>query len=200
MKKAFFLVTILCLSVFSTACINNFAVQELNNKAMEFMNKGDYENAISRLKSSVDLDDTIFESQYNLAVAYTNAEDYDNAIETFKKAITLNSSFADVYYSYAVAQDNYAKDILAGTSKKQQEMAKDNDKVEFETMSDEPKDYKPTAEEKNEAITLYTGAVENYELYLKHASSSKDTAEVQEKITQLKAEIDKLSMPNEVVQ
>ena len=59
MKKFLFIVTILVLSVFTTACINNLAVQELNNKALEYMKKGDYENAISRLKSSSDLDGTI---------------------------------------------------------------------------------------------------------------------------------------------
>ena len=39
MKKAFLLASILFISVISTACINNFAVQELNNKAKEFMVK-----------------------------------------------------------------------------------------------------------------------------------------------------------------
>ena len=56
MKKAFLLASILFISVISTACINNFAVQELNNKAKDFMDKGDYVSAIERLKSSVDLD------------------------------------------------------------------------------------------------------------------------------------------------
>ena len=46
MKKAFLLLTVLLISVLSTACINNFAVQELNNKAKEFMDKGDYSSAI----------------------------------------------------------------------------------------------------------------------------------------------------------
>ena len=50
------------------------------------MKKGDYENAISRLKSSADLDGTIFETQYNLALAYTENDDYPEAVETFEKA------------------------------------------------------------------------------------------------------------------
>ena len=58
MKKAFLLATILLISVITTACINNFAVQELNNKAKTFMEQGDYISAIERLKSSVDLDDS----------------------------------------------------------------------------------------------------------------------------------------------
>ena len=87
MKKALLLVSVLFISVVSTACINKFAVQELNNKAKGYIEQGDYTNAIERLKSSVDLDNNVFETHYNLAVAYTQAEDYVNAINSFKKAI-----------------------------------------------------------------------------------------------------------------
>ena len=76
MKKAFLLASILFVSVISTACINNFAVQELNNKAKEFMDKGDYVSAIERLKSSVDLDGSVFETQYNLAQKYKDCDVY----------------------------------------------------------------------------------------------------------------------------
>ena len=114
MKKAFLLATVLFISVISTACINNFAVQELNNKAKAFMDKGDYTSAIERLKSSVDLDDTVFETQYNLAVAYTKAEDYENAIKAYNVASNLNPDFADLYYSRAVCEENLAKDIISG--------------------------------------------------------------------------------------
>ena len=114
MKKAILLVSILFLSVISTACINNFAVQELNSKAQEFMAKGDYQAAIERLKSSIDLDDSIFETHYNLAVAYTNAEDYLNAIDSYKNAININSDKAETYYSLAVAQGNLIVDLNSG--------------------------------------------------------------------------------------
>ena len=85
------------------------------------MDKGDYENAISRLEASVDLDDTIFETQYNLAIAYTENEDYDEAIATFEKALALKTSSPDVFYSRAVMYENYAKDLYAGNTKQQKE-------------------------------------------------------------------------------
>ena len=64
------------------------------------MEQGDYPAAIERLKSSVDLDDSIFESHYNLAVAYTKAEDYINAMKSYQKAITLKPDFAQISFYF----------------------------------------------------------------------------------------------------
>ena len=61
MKKVLLLFAILFVSVMTTACINNLAIQELNNKAVKYMDNGDSETAICRLKSSLDLDDEIYE-------------------------------------------------------------------------------------------------------------------------------------------
>ena len=58
MKKALMIASVLFIAVVSTACINNMAVQELNNKAAEYMQKGDYESAMNRLQASLDLDST----------------------------------------------------------------------------------------------------------------------------------------------
>ena len=98
MKKAFLLILILMVSVISTACINNLAVQELNNKAQEYLSKGDYESAIGRLKSSIDLDDTLYETHYNLGIAYTQAEKYSDAVDEFEKVVKLNPDFDMAYY------------------------------------------------------------------------------------------------------
>ena len=112
MKKALLLVSVLFISVITTACINNLAVQELNNKAQSFMDAGDYQGAIERLKSSIDLDSSVFETHYNLAVAYTKAEDYANAIKVYNDAIKLKPDFADTYYSLAVCEENLAGDLF----------------------------------------------------------------------------------------
>lgn len=69
MKKALMIASVLFIAVVSTACINNMAVQELNNKAAEYMQKGDYESAMNRLQASLDLDSTMYETYYNLGVA-----------------------------------------------------------------------------------------------------------------------------------
>ncbi len=185
MKKALLLVSVLFISVVSTACINKFAVQELNNKAKGYIEQGDYENAIERLKSSVDLDASVFETHYNLAVAYTQAEDYENAIASFSKAIELNPDFADAYYSLAVAEEDFSVDLAKGV------LTLDENgkpvKVDEETLMKQDKiTLSPQVQAKiNE---LLTDAVKNYNLYLEKGSDIQDGDEVKEKIDRLNEE------------
>ena len=82
MKNALLIVTVLFAAIMSTACINNFAVQELNNKAQEYIAKGDYDAAIGRLEASIDIDPTIFETNYNLGIAAISAEKYEKKEKT----------------------------------------------------------------------------------------------------------------------
>ena len=185
MKKAFLLVVILFVSVISTACINNFAVQELNNKAKDYLDKGDFENAISRLKSSIDLDSTIFETHYNLGIAYTQAEKYPEAVETFENAIKLRPSFADVYYSLAVAQENYAKGIIDGSLKAKEE--KLEEKVQ-DVSNETPKDKILSPEEKTQVVKLINDSVSSYSTYLEKGTDIQDKQDVEEKIEYLKKE------------
>lgn len=183
MKKAFLLATILFISVISTACINNFAVQELNNKAQDFMEKDDYVSAIERLKSSVDLDGSIFETQYNLAVAYTKAEDYANAIKTYNDAIKLNPDFPDSYYSLAVCEENLAKDIIAGNVK-----VNDDDSIEKVEKSEDDTDIKEIKLSENASkmlTTLLNNSISDYQIYLDKDSSVDDKKYVEDKIKEL---------------
>ena len=182
MKKAFLLASILFISVISTACINNFAVQELNNKAKDFMDKGDYVSAIERLKSSVDLDGSIFESQYNLAVAYTKAEDYSNAIKTFQTAIKLNPDFADAYYSLAVCEENLAKDIISGAVK-----VNEDGSIEKVNTDEENDTSKVTLSAKAKEIleNLLNDAVSDYGLYQDKGGNLDDKSYIEEKVKEL---------------
>ena len=183
MKKAFLLASILFISVISTACINNFAVQELNNKAKDFMDKGDYVSAIERLKSSIDLDGTVFGTQYNLAVAYTKAEDYSNAIITYNDAIKLNPNFPDAYYSLAVCEENLAKDIIAGEVK-----VNDDDSFTKAEESDEEdiSDKKELSEnDKKMLTTLLNNAISDYMIYQDKNPTSDDKTYVENKVKEL---------------
>lgn len=192
MKKAFLLASILFISVISTACINNFAVQELNNKAKEFMDKGDYISAIERLKSSVDLDGSVFETQYNLAVAYTKAEDYANAVKTYDDAIKLNPDFADSYYSRAVCEENLAKDIVSGevivnpdgSIEKVQENS-DDEEVSNNDKKLSNNDKKLDDNTKSVLTNLLKNAIDDYNLYLEKVPTAEDRAEIEASIKTL---------------
>lgn len=183
MKKAFLLASILFISVISTACINNFAVQELNNKAKDFMDKGDYVSAIERLKSSVDLDGSVFETQYNLAVAYTKAEDYSNAIKTYAAAIKLNPDFADAYYSLAVCEENLAKDIISGAVK-----VNDDGTIEkVEEIDNEAEVVKVVLSDRAKETLgkLLNDAISDYGLYQDKSNELDDRAFVDRKVKEL---------------
>ena len=186
MKKALLLVSILFLSVVSTACINNLAVQELNTKAQQYMEQGDYQSAIARLKSSIDLDDTIFETHYNLAVAYTQAEEYINAIESYRNAIAINADMADVYYSLAIAQSNLALDLARGQIRLDESgnMYTPTD----EQLKNEPKEYKPDQKTLAMIDELNAEAINNFNTYLNKAPNTQDYEEVSNKIKELQAE------------
>ncbi len=173
MKNALLIVTILFAAIMSTACINNFAVQELNNKAAEYLAKGDYDSAIGRLEASLDIDPTIFETNYNLGVAYINAEKYDEAVDVLEKAASIKPEQADIYYSLAVAQYNSAEDILAGKTDDDEEDAEEVLTEASTTNVSAPKEI--TTEDKQEAAKLYTSSIASLEKYLTFTNISQDS-------------------------
>lgn len=183
MKKTLLIVSILFVAVVSTACINNFAVRDLNNKAAVFMQKGDYPQAIERLKSSLDLDPSVFETHYNLAVAYTNNEDYINAISEFEKALEIKPDVADVYYSLATAQNNLSVDMDKGIIR-----VNPADDSLYKVKEDEvAPDEKYTKSEKETEIysQMRASAIENYKKYLELKPDTDDKEEVEKQIEKL---------------
>ena len=182
MKKVLLIVSILLVAVISTACINNFAVQDLNNKAQMYMQKGDYTQAIERLKSSIDLDPSIFETHYNLAVAYTQSEDYINAVEEYKKAIEIKSDVPEVYYSLATAQNNLAMDLEQGRVRMNVD---DNlftpkaDEINFDEK------YEMSEKEISLCDELKSSALQNYSKYLELNPNAKNKSEVEKQMKYL---------------
>lgn len=183
MKKVVLIASILFVAVASTACINNLAVQDLNNKAKIYADKGDYAQAIERLKSSIDLDPSVFETHYNLAVVYTKAEDYINAVEEYKKVIEMKPDNADSYYSLAVTENNLAVDI---------EQLKVRMNID-DTLFTPDKNNEATIElaseltdkEKNLVKELYDSAIANYQKYLELNPNAEDKAEVEANIQKI---------------
>ncbi len=171
MKRVLLVAGVLFISVISTACINNFAVQELNTRAKEFIENGDYTSAVERLKSSIDLDSTAYESYYNLAVAYTKLDDYINAFDNYKKTLDLKNDFADAYYSLAVCEENLILDIEEGKIAK--------------VETPDTKKRKLTQADTSYIEELKVDAVKNYEKYLSLNESAPDKDSVQGRIDEL---------------
>ncbi len=162
MKKALLIASVLFIAVISTACINNIAVQELNNKAAEYMQKGDYEAAMNRLQASIDLDSSMYETYYNLGIAATNAKRYEVAINAFEDGIKIKSDYPNFYYSLAVAQAEFAEEIL--------EMETEDEKLE---------------ENKQKAADLKLAALANSMKYLELDAQADDKEEVEDFIKEL---------------
>lgn len=113
MKKILLFLLILIVGVFCSACINSYAVNQLNKVGMEYYEKGDLEAAASRLESSVDLDGGIYESRYNLAVVYLDLKKCDKALEQIEAAQNyINHEEPALYYIQGAANACLANDIL----------------------------------------------------------------------------------------
>ena len=181
MKKVVLLITILFVSVISTACINNLAVQELNNKAKEYMANGETEKAICRLRSSIDLDTSIFETHYNLGVALIEVKEYAEAQASLENAIKLKPDFADSYYSLAMAMENQADDIINGRTNEDKTL--NSEQTEETAQQADAKAKKELTEaEKNKVIELLNGAVDNYNKYIVKKPDAEDKDKVEEQI------------------
>ncbi len=182
MKKTLLIVSVLLVAVVSTACINNFAVRDLNNKAQSYMQKGDYGQAIERLKSSLDLDPSVYETHYNLAVAYTQAEDYLNASTEYEKALEIKPNEADVFYSLATAQNNLAVDIEQGR------VRVNTDGSLYKPKADEinfDEKYEMNDKEEKFVADYKYAAVQNYQKYLELNPQANDKEEVEKQIESL---------------
>ena len=179
MKKALLIASVLMVAVISTACINNIAVQELNNKAAEYMQKGDYEAAISRLQASIDLDNTMYQTYYNLGVASINANKYDKAIEALENGIKLKPDFNDFYYSLGVAKIGLADEIYEKANVEEEANAStDTENAVVNIKRD------ITEDEKANVIELKKGAVENLNRYLENTPDTDDREAILEMIKQ----------------
>ena len=184
MKKVVLIASILFVAVASTACINNLAVQDLNNKAKAYADKGDYTQAIERLKSSIDLDPSVFETHYNLAIVYTQAEDYVNAVEEYKKVIEMKPQNADSYYSLATAENNLAVDIQQFKVRMNEDGTLFSPKFEEENVMSEDSN-ELNENEKAFVDELYNSAIANYQKYLELNPNSSDRADVENQIQKI---------------
>ena len=111
MRKLLQFLAILVLGVFCCACVNTFAIQELNEKAQAYMEQGDIESALARLEASIDLGGDVYETRYNTGTAYIQIGKCDKAIKHLQAATTLKPEEPIAFYSLGVAGNCAATNI-----------------------------------------------------------------------------------------
>ena len=159
----------------TTACINNLAIQELNNKAAAYMDKGDTETAICRLKSSLDLDTEIYQTHYNLAVAYNTIGNYEDSVSESKKVMELKPDFAEAYYTLAVAKETIAYQYI--------NKEPDENGNQPELTLDEISNFNNTAQE----------AIDAYNEFLVKKVDAEETDAVNARISELNLKVKELT-------
>lgn len=195
MKKALMIASVLFIAVISTACINNIAVQELNNKAAEFMQKGDYDSAMNRLQASLDLDSTMYETYYNLGVAAINAKKYEKAIEALEGGIKVKPDYAEFYYSLGIAQSDLADEINDEAAQKLQEETTEVQNINERNAVMEADKRIDAAEAKNKADGLKKSALENLKKYLEMKPQTEDKETIEALIKECEDFISGESLP-----
>ena len=162
MRKLLKFVFILFLGVMCSACVNKFAVYELNHLAYEHIENGDADGAISRLESSVDLDPDNYESRYNLASIYIGKGKCHKALEHMDVAINLVKNEPVANYTLAIACDCAATEIYEETNKNGEKVKKEYpDPIQAQIVA-------------LEEYSLLKRANENFEIYLKLVPNVED--------------------------
>lgn len=161
MKKYLKFLLVFAFALSFSACTIRVSQQDvytLNQKAAEYMNQGDYDNAIARLLSINDLESNHPEVYYNLGVAYIKKEDYEKAILALNNAVSLNPDFVEAYYSLGVAYESLA------------------DKQITELAS--TKDATKKAEIRTKITQSIQGIYDSYSKYLEKAPESQEKQDV----------------------
>lgn len=183
MKKTFLFCIVLFVAVFCSACINNVAIQELNNKAMEYLKNGDPQSAVCRLQASLDLDNKFFETNYNLSIAYIELKEWENAEKSIKNAINANPEFSDSYYTLGLIYENIALNI------ENNEDENIEDDTNYLVNSDNTLEKTLSDDDKEKIIEYLTKAIEAYNTYAEKTTDAKAKEEIKKVIDSLTNDI-----------
>ncbi|MBE7705699.1 MAG: tetratricopeptide repeat protein [Cyanobacteria bacterium SIG30] len=178
MKKVIF--TAILSSFFITGCIDNSAIEKLNNSAQQYLQKSETNKAVCMLEASLELNPNIYETRYNLGVAYIELKDYNSAIKNLKSAMEIKEDSPNTYYTLGVAFEGAGYEILDKSK---------ND--EYENVEENKPKTKLSDDEIKEANALLESAIEAYETYIKKSPESEDVESVQNQIISIKNTISK---------
>lgn len=173
--KKFLLMTFVGMMFLLSGCVNNLSnldIQKLNQKASEYMEAGEYEKAIARLESILDLNPNFPQTYFNLGVAYYQINDYEKALASLNIAIEKENDLADAYYSRAVVYEDWAYSILEG-----------------EDAQDGTNGNNVNKEDKEKSMEYLKNAKADFEKYLELNKNAQDADDVHEKIIQIENDI-----------
>lgn len=186
MNKSLLFCVVLLVAVFCSACVNNVAIQELNNKAMEYLKNGDAQSAVCRLKSSLDLDNKFFETNYNLTIAYIELKEWKNAETSIKKAIDINPEFADAYYTQGLIYENMA---LAVENNEDDDV----DDTQYSLNQDNTLEKTLSDDDKEKIVEYLNKSIEAYTLFIEKTPDTKAQNEVKQVIENLTNDLNEYS-------
>lgn len=133
--------------------VHQRSISELNEKAQQMMQSGDYEGAVSRLEAAHDLEPDEPNTTHNLAVAYQTKGDYEKAIAVFNTLLKSPGpngspmSAAELHKDIGITYEAQADKLEADAKK----------------LEDEPKGDKTKAQKfKQESHEALTQAVSHY--------------------------------------
>jgi len=92
----------------------NVAYAILLNRGVDYLGKGDYDQAISEFTKAIEIDPSLPDAYSNRGDAYLHKANYDQAISDCTKAIAINPNFETAYLNRGVAyfyQRNYDQAI-----------------------------------------------------------------------------------------
>ena len=103
LSPAFSLLLLICLlSNCETAIIDNPKSIDINQTALDYLNQGDYPNAVNHFKKALALKPLTIETQQiilrNIAISYYDTDQVDSSILYFKKAIDISPKETYEYY------------------------------------------------------------------------------------------------------
>lgn len=79
-----------------------FAQEEIYKQAYDYLNNGEFEEAISILKKEVESKPDSYDAYLAIGVAYIEKGDFDSAEKSLKKALEINPDLIAARYSLAM--------------------------------------------------------------------------------------------------
>ena len=140
----------------------------------EYLEKGQFDDAIPTLLRAVEINNKAYKSMYGLGVAYLNLKRFEESISWLKKAADGDAANADVFMKLGIAYGN------SGALSESETMLKKANEL---GLADAHL-YLAGLYNKQEK---YGEAWRELELYLKEAKGLKDKTKINEMITSLKA-------------